>query len=102
VSHRIGIVDPADEKSAKVVNKGTAMLGRISAISFWTDGVGQERPSFGGYFQDIASVVSGRRARQRTLERYNDLIENADQHMLNDLGVSRSDLFRLREALFDR
>jgi uncharacterized protein YjiS (DUF1127 family) len=94
-------VHRADESSANVANKGTAMLGRISVISFWTDGGGQERPSFGGYFQDIGAVISGRRARQRTLERYNDLIENADQHMLNDLGVSRSDLFRLREALYD-
>ena len=77
------------------------MLERISVISFWTEGVGQERASFGSYIQGIGDVISGRRARQRALERYNDLIEHADQHTLNDLGVSRSDLFRLRESLFD-
>ena len=78
------------------------MLERVSMISFWDEAPAHGAGSSTGYFDGITSFFSGRRARQRTLDRYNHLIEHADQHMLNDLGVSRSDLFRMREALFDR
>jgi hypothetical protein len=77
------------------------MLERISMISFWDDATGHGATAFGGYFDGIRDVISGNRARRRTLARYNDLIEHADQHMLKDLGVRRSDLFRMRDALFD-
>ena len=46
-------------------------------------------------------------SRRRRLERdraakvLGDLIERADDHILNDLGYSRDDLFRMRAKLYE-
>jgi hypothetical protein len=82
--------------------EGKTVLERVSMISFWDEASAHGASDSNGFFDWVSGFVTGRRARQRTLAHYNHLIEHADQHMLNDLGVSRSDLFRMREALFDR
>lgn len=39
--------------------------------------------------------------RDREAEVLSDLIERADDHILNDLGCTRDDLFRMRAKLYD-
>jgi uncharacterized protein YjiS (DUF1127 family) len=49
---------------------------------------------------DMVVAHSWRRERDQMAKMYTDLIANADDHILSDLGVTREDVFRLREDLF--
>lgn len=60
--------------------------------------------SFGSFSSMFGKALMGRRIRQerdRAAAVYTDLIENADDHKLDDLGFSRYDLVRMRALLFE-
>ena len=60
--------------------------------------------SFGKFTTLFGKLLMSRRMRQerdRAAAVYTDLIENADDYKLYDLGCTRADLFRMRAELYE-
>lgn len=75
----------------------------MSIMHLKTTSVSDALGGFATFTSLLGKVVMGRRIRQerdRTAAVYTDLIENADDHKLYDLGCTRADLFRMRADLY--